>query len=558
MERAARKILLVETNAAKREQLLELCRAPLAGPLDVDICTSLRDTATRLGSKSYDACLLPNEPDLLQDARRASANTLLLLISDDDSAERDGTAIDNGADDILPRDTLNPDILKRALINAERRRSSGEKLQQMARQDPLTGLGNRALLEAELDRMILRGQRSPTGFALLYIDLDYFKQINDSFGHGLGDLLLAVIANRLRRTMRQDDLITRIGGDEFVALLNDLHDPNDAALIASKIIHALSEPITLSGHHLLVSASVGIATFPEHGASAAELLQHADQALYRAKANGRNGYAFFNPQHDAETRHNLDIEQGLRHGLLEGQFRLHYQPIVDTNHGDTVAWEALLRWQHPQLGLLTPDAFLKLAEHSGLILPMGHWVIDQALRAVKQWLDAGIQCRLSINLSDRELKQPRFVDQLRQLLLRSKVPPHMIQLELREDALLKHASQATALCNALHELGVEIWLDHFGSEYGALGYLSRLPIKGVKVDCRSLNETGVPEQDAYLQNLITLSRGMDKQVAVNYVEDARTAERLTGWGGNLLQGYWIGMPRPLEELIGQLENTSLN
>ncbi|WP_341707911.1 EAL domain-containing protein [Halopseudomonas sp.] len=551
MERAARKILLVEANPTKREQLLELCRAPSAGPLLVDICTSTRDAAARLSAQDYDACLLPNEPALLQDARRASADTLLLLISDDDCAERDGAAIEDGADDVLPRDTLNSDVIKRALVNAERRRCSGEKLQQMARQDPLTGLGNRALLEAELDRMILRGQRSPTGFALLYIDLDYFKQINDSFGHGLGDLLLAVIANRLRRTMRQDDLIARIGGDEFVALLNDLHDPNDAALIASKIIHTLSEPITLSGHHLLVSASVGIATFPGHGANAAELLQHADQALYRAKANGRNGYAFFNPQQDAETRHNLDIEQGLRHGLLEGQFRLHYQPIVDTNHGDTVAWEALLRWQHPQLGLLTPDAFLKLAEHSGLILPMGHWVIGQALQAVKQWLDAGVHCRLSINLSDRELKQPRFVDQLRQLLIRSKVPPHMIQLELREDALLKHASQATALCNALHELGVEIWLDHFGSEYGALGYLSRLPIKGVKVDCRGLSESPSPEQGAYLQNLITLSRGMDKQVAANYVEDARVAEQLSRWGGNLLQGYWIGMPRPLEELIGQ-------
>lgn len=558
MESAARKILLVEANPTKREQLLELCRAPSAGPLQVDICTSTRDAASRLSSQDYDACLLPNEHALLQDARRASANTLLLLISDDDCPERDGAAIEDGADDVLPRSTLNADVIKRALVNAERRRSSGEKLQQMARQDPLTGLGNRALLEAELDRMILRGQRSPTGFALLYIDLDYFKQINDSFGHGLGDLLLAVIANRLRRTMRQDDLIARIGGDEFVALLNDLHDPNDAALIASKIIHTLSEPITLSGHHLLVSASVGIATFPGHGANAAELLQHADQALYRAKANGRNGYAFFNPQQDAETRHNLDIEQGLRHGLLEGQFRLHYQPIVDTNHGDTVAWEALLRWQHPQLGLLTPDAFLKLAEHSGLILPMGHWVIGQALQAVKQWLDAGIHCRLSINLSDRELKQPRFIDQFRQLLVRSKVPPHMIQLELREDALLKHASQATALCNALHDLGVEIWLDHFGSEYGALGYLSRLPIKGVKVDCRALNERQSPEQEAYLQNLITLSRGMNKQVAANYVEDARVADQLSRWGGSLLQGYWIGMPRPLEDLIGQPQAAALN
>ncbi|MAG64700.1 GGDEF/EAL domain-containing response regulator [Pseudomonas abyssi] len=546
----ARTILLVESNPTKREQLLGLCRSS-SPQAQVEICTSPREAVSRLSQQPYSACLLPNDLGLLNEARRTAEHTLFLLISDDDNVERDAGAIAEGADDILPRETLSSESLQRALINAERRRDSGRKLQEMARQDPLTGLGNRALLEAELDRMILRGQRSPTGFALLYIDLDYFKQINDSFGHGLGDLLLAVIANRLRRTMRQDDLIARIGGDEFVALLNDLHDPNDAALIASKIIHALSEPVTLSGHHLLVSASVGIATYPSHGSTAAELLQHADQALYRAKANGRNGYAFFNPQKDAATRHNLDIEQGLRHGLLEGQFRLHYQPIVDTRNGDTVSWEALLRWQHPQLGLLTPDAFLKLAEHSGLILPMGHWVIAQALDAVKQWLDAGIQCRLSINLSDRELKQPRFAEQLRQLLERSQVPPQMIQLELREDTLLKHANQASKLCQALHALGVEIWLDHFGSEYGALGYLSRLPITGVKLDSRELTGSKGEEHGAYLQSLITLSRQMDKQVAANYVEDARIADQLSRWGGNLLQGYWIGHPRTLDELISQ-------
>ena len=208
-------------------------------------------------------------------------------------------------------------------------------------------------------------------------------------------------------------------------------------------------------------------------------------------------------------------------------------------------------WQHPQLGLLTPDAFLKLAEHSGLILPMGHWVIAQALDAVKQWLDAGIQCRLSINLSDRELKQPRFAEQLRQLLERSQVPPQMIQLELREDTLLKHANQASKLCQALHALGVEIWLDHFGSEYGALGYLSRLPITGVKLDSRELVGSKGEEHGAYLQSLITLSRQMDKQVAANYVEDARIADQLSRWGGNLLQGYWIGHPRTLDELISQ-------
>jgi diguanylate cyclase (GGDEF)-like protein len=550
MDTAEDRVLLVEADPDKRKDLLELLEAVEGLPLTVEVCTRPREATNRLASSSYRYCLMPDDLALLREVRRVAQPTLCLMVRDDDSPEQDSQAINDGADAVLLRGNLTTPALQRALMHAGWRRQSGGKLAQQAKQDPLTGLGNRAMLEEELDRLLLRSKRSHTSFALLYIDLDYFKQINDSFGHGLGDLLLAVIANRLRRTMRDVDLITRIGGDEFVALLNDLHDVNDAALIAGKIIHALSEPITLNGHHLLISASVGIATHPQHGGSAQELLAHADQALYRAKAGGRNGYRFYSPEEDAETQHNLDIEQGLRHGLLDGQFRLHYQPIVDTRNGNTVAWEALLRWQHPKLGLLTPDGFLRLAEHSGLILPMGHWVIGQALAAVGQWREAGVDCRLSINLSDRELKQPRFAEQLKQLLSKHRIPPGVVQLELREDALLKHARQAESLCKALAALGVDIWLDHFGEEYGALGYLSRLPIKGIKLDARQLSEDAA-DDDGYLKNLVTLSRGMGKQVIANYVEDAHCADQLSSWGGDFLQGFWIGRPRPLEDVIGQ-------
>lgn len=550
MDTTAHRLLLVEMDPDKREQLLALCQSDADHPVLVDVCTRPKEALNRLANGNYTACIIPDDSVLLRDVRRVSSQTLCLVISDQAGHEQDQQALEDGADDVLQRNTLSSSSLNRALLHAGFRRQQGGKLALQAKQDPLTGLGNRAQLEEELDRLLLRSKRTPTRFGLLYIDLDYFKQINDSFGHGLGDLLLAVIANRLRRSMRDVDLITRIGGDEFVALLHDLHDANDAALIASKIIHTLSEPITLNGHHLLISASVGIATFPQHGGTASELLNHADQALYRAKAGGRNGFSFYSPDEEAQTQHNLDVEQGLRHGLLEGQFRLHYQPIVDTRQGHTVAWEALLRWQHPQLGLLTPDAFLKLAEHSGLILPMGHWVIGQALTAVKQWRDAGIDCRLSVNLSDRELKQPRFADQLRQLLMRSKVPASAIQVELREDTLLTHASQAEKLCKTIAALGVDIWLDHFGEEYGAVGYLARLPIKGVKLDARRMAEQD-NDQASYLRNLINLTRSMDKQVIANYVENAQYAELLSSWGGDYLQGYWIGRPRTLEDVINQ-------
>tara|TARA_R110001592_G_scaffold42588_6_gene138173 strand:+ start:18290 stop:19966 length:1677 start_codon:yes stop_codon:yes gene_type:complete len=551
MDTAENRVLLVEAASEKREHLLELLRTLSGMALDIEVCTRPKEALNRLANGDFRYCLIPDDLALLRDLRRVSQPTLCLMVRDDSSPEFDSQAINDGADEVLLRASVTASSLERAMLHASWRRRSGGKLALQAKQDPLTGLGNRAMLEEELDRLLLRSKRSHTNFALLYIDLDYFKQINDSFGHGLGDLLLAVIANRLRRSMRDVDLITRIGGDEFVALLTDLHDANDAALIAGKIIHALSEPITLNGHHLLISASVGIATHPQHGGTAQELLAHADQALYRAKAGGRNGYRFYSPEEDAETQHNLDIEQGLRHGLLEGQFRLHYQPIVDTRNGNTVAWEALLRWQHPQLGLLTPDGFLRLAEHSGLILPMGHWVIGKAFEALNQWRDAGINCRLSINLSDRELKQPRFADQLRQLMIKHRIDPTMVQLELREDALLKHAGQAEALCKTLAALGVDIWLDHFGEEYGALSYLAKLPIKGIKLDARQLSSDDDDGYATYLRNLVTLSRGMDKQVVANYVENAQSADQLCSWGGDFLQGFWIGRPRALEDVIGQ-------
>ncbi|MCL5042179.1 MAG: EAL domain-containing protein [Gammaproteobacteria bacterium] len=550
MDSSCPKLLLVEPDPVKRQQLLAAC-LPADSPaaFSIDLCTRRSEALKRLSAESFDACLLPTDLDLLRAVRRGARETLCLVVSDEDCHAADARTIEAGADEVLAREDMSPGRLTRALVHGRSRRLRGDQLALEARQDPLTGLANRARLEEELDRLLLHSARSHTGFALLYIDLDYFKQINDSFGHGLGDLLLAVIANRLRRTMRQNDLIARVGGDEFVALLSDLHDPNDAALIASKIIHTLSEPITLNSHHLLISASVGIATHPAHGQTATELLQHADQALYRAKAGGRNGYTFYSPEDDSHTRENLDIEQGLRSGLLEGEFRLHYQPIVDTRNGDTVAWEALLRWQHPRLGLLTPDDFLQLAEHSGLILPMGHWVIGQALDALRQWQAAGIDCRLAINISDRELKQPRFADQLRQLLLKSKVPAHLLQLELRESTLLRHSDQASKLCHALSALGVSIWLDRFGEEYGAFGYLSRLPIQGVKLDGRHAEEDS--RSGDYVRNLISLSRSMDKRIIASYIENADSARQVSDCGGDFLQGFWIGQPRPLEQVLNQ-------
>ena len=550
MDSGGPRLLLVEADGHKAQKIIADCVVD-AEPCGFAFlhCAQGIQAIRHLQHDPFDACLLPADLALLNNIRHESPDTLCLIVSDHDKPADDARFLAAGADDVLPREQLDSKSLARALIFARSRRLRGDQLTLEARQDPLTGLANRARLEEEMERLLLHNTRSQRPFALLYIDLDYFKQINDSFGHNLGDLLLAVIANRLRRCMRQNDLIARVGGDEFVAVLGDLFNPDDAGVIAEKIIQALSEPVTLNGHHLLISASVGIAIHPAHGQSATELLQHADQALYQAKANGRNGYRLYSPETSSQTRDNLSIEQGLRSGLLQGEFQLHFQPIVATHSGNPVAWEALLRWQHPRLGLLAPDAFLQLAEHSGLILPMGHWVIKQALEALAQWQRAGIDARLAINLSERELKQPRFAAQLQQLLAGSKVAPGSLQLELREATLLRHSQQAGRLCQALSDLGVSIWLDNFGEEYAAFGYLSRLPVAGIKLDCRQLESDSA--RGDYVRNLIRLSHNMERQVTLACIEDGDMAAQLCHQDSDYLQGHWIGHPRTLDEVLDQ-------
>lgn len=554
MKDSAHHLLLVGDDPQFRSHLLQLCEAIDSG-VTFELCTQARQAHLRLASGQFSACLLPADSQLLQQLRHCGQDCLLLVIGQTPS-EVNAELIDAGADELLVLDTLTSLALQLALATAARRHVQQQRLMQQARQDPLTGLANRARMEEELERLVLRSLRIHQGFVLLYIDLDFFKQINDSFGHGLGDLLLSVIANRLRRSMRAEDLVARIGGDEFVALLAGLEDLNDAALIAAKIINSLSEPVTLSGHHLLVSASIGIAAFPQHGQNATELLQHADQALYQAKAQGRNGYQVFSPEQHDSVPNNLRIEQELRKALLEQQFELYYQPIQDARSSQIIALEALLRWKHPRLGVLAPSAFLAQAEHAGLILPIGQLVLQMAAKQQQQWQAAGLPVQLAINLSERELRQPRLCEQLQRQLEQLQVIPQQLRIELREALLLKQPEFAQTLCEGLAKMGCDLWLDNFGDRYGALGFLAQLPIKGIKLDSRVLQQDDQRYSGSWLTNLIGLAHSVGKQVVAGHVENASTASSLTDWGADQLQGYWIGKPQPLNSLLAQLSETT--
>lgn len=548
-------VLLIGADRDYRERLKSLCLALPGNHILIQECTAPEQASQRLMHGRVSVCLLPANLSLLQSLRQ-TAPDCLLLVADSTSNLRDAQLIDAGADELLALEELTPSALERSLATAARRHLQSQRLMQQARQDPLTGLANRARMEEELERLVLRSQRTRQGFVLLYIDLDFFKQINDSFGHGLGDLLLAVIANRLRRSMRAEDLVARIGGDEFVALLAGLQDLDDAALIAAKIINSLGEPVTLGGHHLLVSASIGIAAFPNHGLNATELLQNADQALYQAKAQGRNGFQLYQPDQQDRVPNNLLIEQELRDALMTEQFDLHFQPMLDSHTGETLAWEALLRWKHPRLGLLAPSAFLAQAEHAGLILPIGQQVLGMAAVALRQWRETGHSARLAINLSERELRQPRFCEHLQRQLQQLELAPQDLRLEVREEVLLKHPELAESLCNTLHDMGLQVWLDNFGDRYGALGFFAQLPITGIKLDSRTLQQGDEQQAAAWLKNLIGLAHSIGKQVVAGRVENARVARCLGDWGADALQGYWIGKPQPLNSLLAQLSETT--
>lgn len=438
--------------------------------------------------------------------------------------------------------------LREAAVRRERTRAN-ERVAYLAYHDPLTDLPNRSLLHDRLQQAIRSSRREDKSIALLIIDLDGFKEINDAFGHHTGDRVLQQVAARLRRTMRESDTVARLGGDEF-ALLLPMTDLDGAEQAARKILQELDQPFLLDGRPLVVRGSIGIACYPAHAANGQELLQKADAAMYVAKTN-HSGYSIHSPSHDRKTEQRLALTAALRHGIMAQEFVLDYQPIVDLKTGIVTGVEALLRWDHPE-GRLMPDDFIRIAEHTGLITPLTEYSID---RALGEWAGRGPDpITVSSNLSPRSLHNPSLPDRVRYFLRKFNAPPGSFVLEITENIIMSDPERSTRCLAELSDMGVRISVDDFGTGYSSLSYLRRLPVDELKIDKSFVIGLANGEDDALVRSIIDLAHNLGLRVIAEGVENAEVKERLRALGCDAAQGFFICRPAPATEVAAWIES----
>ena len=421
-----------------------------------------------------------------------------------------------------------------------------ERIRLLAYHDPLTGLPNRLLLSDRLAHALAMARRRQGHVAVLYIDLDRFKNINESLGHAVGDKLLWEIAHRLNTCVREEDTVSRLSGDEFVIVVENLQGQGDAAAIANKVHKAFEQPIQVDGRMLHASASIGIAVYPNDGDSAEVLMQNADTAMYQAKAQGRNTYQFFAPFMNAHVRERLELENTLRQALEREEFELYYQPIIDLNSGAIVCAEALIRWRHPEHGLVSPDKFIPIAEETGIIVRIGDWVLEQACRALSAWQAQGIQPpRLSVNISPRQFRQPGLAERIRLILARQGVDAHQIDLEVTESALMDQPELAARILQELKSMGLGIVIDDFGTGYSSLAYLKTFPIDKLKIDRSFVRDLHTDNSDREITlAVIALSHNLGLKVVAEGVENPDQLAFLKRHDCDSVQGFFYSEPKP--------------
>jgi len=446
-------------------------------------------------------------------------------------------------------------LQSKARIQALRLEQANAALQHQATHDALTGLPNRTLFLDRLGREIVHAERDGHLFAVLLVDLDRFKVINDTLGHGAGDELLIEIARRLSGTIRAVDTIARTGGDEFLLLVTGVREPADAAIIATKIVSELHKPVSINGAEVHTSASIGISVYPTDGGRSDLLIAHADEAMYFAKQRGRNGFQFFNAGMSVFSRERLDLESDLRRALPLKQFEVHYQPKIDIASGRVNSVEALLRWRHPTRGLVGPAQFIPLAEESGLMFPIGEWVLREACRQARQWQREGLPfIRVAVNISPMHFLQPMFLDIVRSALFDHDLEPQYLEIELTETTVMDHVESSIEILEELSRMGVLVSIDDFGTGYSSMSYLRRFPIDKLKIDRSFINDlTTNADAASIVKAVISLAHSLRLKVVAEGVETAAQLQQLRELGCDQFQGYYCSpavLPGEIAKFVG--------
>ena len=432
---------------------------------------------------------------------------------------------------------------------------SQERLHYLAHHDVLTDLPNRLLFLERLSHALTHAQRSNKTCAMLFLDLDRFKKINDTMGHDIGDRLLQTVGERLKIVVRDGDTIARLGGDEFTVLLEGITSPEDVGNISRKILKELSRPFPIDHHQLYTSASIGISLFPTDGTDANTLLKNADAAMYRAKDHGRNNYKFYSADLGAKALERFTLETGLRNALEREEFILHFQPQLETQSGNLVGVEALIRWNHPDLGLVPPAEFIPMLEDTGLIVPTGEWVLETACKQVVEWQDAGIEVgRLAVNISSRQLEDVNFLLMVEGVLKETGFNPEKLEFEITESLLMRHAAQTLQTICLLSDIGIRLAIDDFGTGYSSLSYLKRFPINTLKIDQSFVRDITTDTEDAAIvKAILAMSHSLNIEVVAEGVETREQESFLQAFGCDFVQGYLyarLALPGEIALLFG--------
>jgi diguanylate cyclase (GGDEF)-like protein/PAS domain S-box-containing protein len=423
------------------------------------------------------------------------------------------------------------------------RKKAEKQAQYLSQHDVLTGLPNRLLMQDRLHQAIIQARRGGGVVALMFIDLDRFKTVNDSFGRVIGDALLKQVAERLRNCLRDTDTVARLGGDEFIIMIPDAATAQVVGEVAQRVLSEFSRPFSDRDQEMYVSASIGISLFPRDGTDPDELVKHADRAMYSAKDSGRNMYRYFTEDLNHEVREKVMLESGLRRAIDRGELRLFYQPTIDLHTKQVIGAESLVRWQHPTLGLIFPGKFIPVAEESDLIFRLGEWVLRAACKQLHDWQQQGFALPVAVNVSARQFRDPKLADLVVEVMSDSRVDPHLVQIELTETAIMQDAHASVMTLERLKSRGVSISIDDFGIGYSSLSYLKRLPLDTLKIDQSFVRDIATDNNDAAIvRAIIGLARSLGIKVLAEGVEDDTQLSFLNNYGCNYGQGFLFGRP----------------
>jgi len=438
------------------------------------------------------------------------------------------------------------------------RKHAESKIQSLAYSDALTGLPNRVLYQDRLSQAIAAAKRRGDRLAVLYLDLDRFKSINDSLGHATGDLLLQEAAERLKRQIREQDTVARIGGDEFVILLSAIQTIDHAATAAERIVSAFSQAFVIQGRSLKISCSIGIGVFPDHGTDGETLVKNADAALYGAKEGGRNRFCFFSDEMNTQVLERSVLEQGLRMALDEKEFFLMYQPQIEISSGKVAGLEALVRWSSPEFGLVPPDRFIKVAENSGLIIPLGEWVLETACAQIQLWRQQGLlPVPVAVNVSALQFRQEGFRDLIRRVLAKTGIQPDCLELELTESLLTTNADIMFSIMKDLKDMGLKLAIDDFGTGYSSLSYLRQFPVSKLKIDRSFIRDVTTSADAASVAvAIISLAKSLNLKVIAEGVEEEAELEFLRAHGCDEAQGYYFSRPLAVEDAANYMRKAA--